>query len=384
MFFWTIVVVLGLPVIALAGYYTVFALAKADIFWTIVKEGWCKIVLARGHYWKTVGPGWHWIGLPGIYSLYKRTMTFMKSVIKEDGTAKAIPHNDEDISSFKTTRYPYALPYKDQEDKNALHLSGIITVHGTLVDYGLAFFKASDWYAEMNSHVMKVWRDDVLPNISFDEDIVKRTNGTVTTTTATTAAKKAISALLWEKLNEKPAGSESVVEKMRKTIGFQAHEVDLVSVDPPPDWRATTLAPYKAMKEKEAAKHQAETSALLFDDTNQALRAWLKDHPLATLDQIDAKQKELEARAKLKLPGYQELHVKGLEGATTAVVGGSGVGGAGILVGNSGRGQNSGGSGAKGKKKPKPSKDEDDDDDELETSMGRSNAELDEEERRSK
>ena len=332
----------------------VFSLAKKDILWTIVDEGWCKIVLARGRYWKEIGPGWNWIGLPGIYSLYKRTMTFMKSVISEDGSARALPHNDLNISSFKTTRYPYALPYKDQEDKNALPLTGLITVHGTLEDRKLAFFRASDWYAEMNSHVMKVWRDDVLPTISYDEDIVSHTGATRPNVT------QVISAFLWDKLNEKPNGMPSVVEKMRNTIGFQAHEVDLVSVDPPPDWRATTLAPYKAQKEKEAARHEAEASAMRFDDTNQALQAWMKSNPSATKEEVAAKQKELHERAILKAGG-QQLHIKGLENASTAVVGGGGAGGAGILVGNPGGGSGGGsGGGGNAGKNPKKKRGESD------------------------
>ena len=33
-----------------AGYYLVFFLAKANILWTIVDKGWCKIFLVWGDY----------------------------------------------------------------------------------------------------------------------------------------------------------------------------------------------------------------------------------------------------------------------------------------------------------------------------------------------
>ena len=332
----------GAIVTYLAGYYIVFGLARANILWTIVDQGWCKIVLELGKYKETIGPGLHWVGLPGINTLYKRTMTFLESVTDKYGNPQAEPHEDEDISSFKTTRYPYALPFKDEEDSHGLHLSGILAAFAVIEDYEKAFFIVSDWYAEMNTRILARHRK-VIAQVSYDDDIVGRD-------TEEEQAKKTISERLWEELNRKENSNPSIIERLFKDCGIRVQSVELRSIDPPEDWRVTTLAPYKAQREKAAAVYQAETSAILFDDTNQALKAWLEGQRVAGHDptqaQIEAKQEELRQRALAKTAGYQQVHIKGLENAGTAVVGGGS--GTGVLIG----GTNSTSSpGAKKKKK---------------------------------
>ncbi len=319
--------VFGACALCLLGYYILLALAKNDILWTIVEQGWCKIVMGMGEYKETIGPGLQWIGLPGINYLYKRKMMFFKSVTDKDGNPKAEPQEDQDVSSFKTTRYPYALPFKDEEDSHGLHLSGILAAFAVMENCQKAFFKTSDWYAEMNTRILARYRK-VIAQVSYDDDIVGRD-------TEEKQAKKTISERLWEELNHSENGSLSIIEKLLEECGIRVESVELRSIDPPDDWRATTLAPYKAMREKDAAKHKAEASAILFDDTNQALKTWLEGQRATghnpTQAQIEAKQEELRQRALAKTSGYQQVHIKGLENASTAVVGGGG--GVGILLG---------------------------------------------------
>lgn len=324
----------------LAGYYIVYGLARANILWGIVEQGWCRIVLTWGEYDRTIYPGLRWVGIPGINTLYKRKMTFLKSVTDKEGKPQAEPHEDEDISSFKTTDYAYAFPFRDEEDSHGLPLRGILAVIAVLEDYRKAFFVASDWYSIMNTEIMPCFRR-ILAQVSYDDDIVGRD-------TNEEQARKTITELLREAMN---APGLSIEAKLLALYGIKIKSVELRNVDPPEDWRATTLAPYKAGREKEAAKHQAEASAILFDDTNQALKKWLEGQQAAghspTQVQIDAKQEELRQRALAKTPGYQQIHIKGLEGATTAVVGGGG--GAGILIGGGkGGGNPSGNPGGQG------------------------------------
>ncbi|MSU54881.1 MAG: hypothetical protein EXS48_03585 [Candidatus Staskawiczbacteria bacterium] len=392
---WDWLLFLGVTVALATGYYIVVGLAHLDIIWTIVKEGWCKIVLENGAFDRTITkPGLRFVGLPFIHTLYKRTMTFFKSVTDEKGKPQAEPHKDKDISSFKTIRFPYAFPFSDEEDSNALPLSGILAGFGIINgdDYETAFFKASDWYAEINTRILSRFRT-ILATISYDDDIVGRD-------TEEEQAKKNISQLLWESLNSKQNGNPlTMIEEIYAVVGMKILLVELRTIDPPEGWRATTLAPYKAQREKEAAKHEAQASAALLDDTNQALNAWLRahnatpeqirekktefkalkealrvwlgnspgatpadikekqkevqvldtwltDHFTVTPAQRTEKQKELQERAILKAGG-QQIHIKGLENASTAVVGGGGAGGAGIFVGGSGNG------GKKPKKKKK-------------------------------
>jgi hypothetical protein len=332
--FWVgIAALVALP----AGYYVFLKMVNANIFWTRVERGWCRIILWWGEYHRTVGPGLRWIGIPGMHTLYKRKMMFLKSVTDKDGRPQAEPHEDADISSFKTTDYAYAFPFKDEEDSHGLHLSGMLAVIAILEEYEKAFFTASDWYSIMNSEIMPPFRD-TLAQISYDDDIVGRD-------TAKEQRRKTFSERLWKVMNRQKSGNPSVVEKLRDLYGIWVKSIELRSVDPPEGWRDTTLAPYKAQREKEAAKHQAEASAILFDDTNQALKIWLEGQRAAghnpTQAQIEAKQDELRQRALAKTSGYQQIHIKGLEGATTAVVGGGG--GAGVFVGAQGGGKSGGG-----------------------------------------
>ncbi len=344
--------ILGLGLLALAIYYGVYALAKAEILFAIVEEGWCAIILKWGHFYDIIGPGLHWIGLPGTYQLYKRKMTFFKSVTDKDGKPQAEPHNDENINRFKTTRYPYAIPFTDEEDSKGLPLSGILAVSGLVDDYFKAFFETSDWYAEVITSILACFSRQVLIFFSYDDDIVGRDG-------KEERAKKTISEYLWEQLNAKRKGM-SILEELYETVGFRVFSIELRSVDPPEGWRDTTLAPYKAEREKEAAKHQAEASAILFDDTNQALKTWLEEQRKAghepEKDEIKAKQEELRERALAKTGGYQQTHVKGLENAGTVVIGGGG--NAGFLVGGGG---GKGGKGGGGKKGGKRSRRDDDD-----------------------
>lgn len=315
-------VIIGLVILVLA-YYAFVELGRHNIIWTDVESGWCRIVMRWGKYLRILEPGRRLIGIPGMHTLYKRKMTFMKCVTDAEGNAKAERHDEKDIASFKTVRYPYALPFRDEEDCHALHLKGLLAVFATIKDYQKAFFDVSDWYAEMNTRILKVWRD-LLVTMDYDTDIVGRD---------TDKEKKLelVSARLWKVLNSKAKkeGARSVLEELLETAGIEVHSVELVSVDPPEGWRETTLGLYKAEREKVAATQQAEASAILFGDTSQALKLWLVEQREAgnapSRAQIAAKQDELRARALAKEKGYQELYVRGLENASTAVVGGNGV-----------------------------------------------------------
>ena len=230
----------------LAGYYVFLKMVDANIIWARVEQGWRRIILKWGKYYRTVGPGLHMVGIPGIHTLYKRTMTFFKSVTDKNGKPQAEPHNDKDIGSFKTTRYPYAFPFKDEEDSHALHLSGILAGHGVVEDYEKAFFDISDWYAEMNTKILSCNRD-LLATISYDDDIVGRDM-------PGEQRQLTYSARLWKALNDMPNGNPSVIDRLRAEVGIRIESVELRSVDPPEGWRDTTLAPYKAEREADAAE----------------------------------------------------------------------------------------------------------------------------------
>lgn len=340
------VIMLATP---LLSWVIVLGLAKNNILFTMVESGWRKIIMRWNRYEREIGPGLHLLGIPGIHTLYRRKMRFMKSVTDAEGRALVEPHVDEpDVDSFKTTQYPYALPFINEEDSKGLPLSGLLAVFARIVDYRKAFFVVSDWYAEMNTRILAHLRREIA-NVSYDDDIVGRDR-------PEERALQTFSGRLWQALNARQNGGLSVIGALREVAGIEVESVVLRSVDPPEDWRATTLAPYKAERDRAAAEHEAAASATRFDDTNQALKVWLMDQRTAgyepTRAQIEAKQDELRQRALAKTQGYQQVHIKGLENATTAVVGGGPGAGAGILVGNQGAARRSGGNNQTGQGNP--------------------------------
>lgn len=340
---WFVVLVVAAGGLFVAGYYTRIVLAYRDLFWTRVEQGWVKIAHHNGSFSRILEPGLRWLGIPGVDTLYERKMDFLKGVVGEDGEIVIQSYEDENVKRFKTTRYPYAIPFKDEEDRHGLPLSGVMVVNSRMVDAQKMFYVASDWYATLSFLILACFRE-IITTISYERITGRGTHPTAPVAPgaapATPTVGQTVAQLLWEKMNTpREGGKLSVIAELLNTYGIEVDSVELASIDPPADWRAITLAPYKAQKEQEAAKHQAEASAVLFDDTNQALTAWKAKNPNATEAQIAAKQRELHERALAKTPGWTQVHVKGLEGASTAVIGG---GNAGLMVGG-GKGKNSGG-----------------------------------------
>src|SRR3989344_6333224 len=109
-FLWwaSFVAILGL--ISLGGYYLFLEMVKANSMFTQVESGWKRIVLRWGKYDRELEPGFRFIGIPGIHTLYKRTMTFFKTVPKGKGV-EVEPHEDKDIMAFKIVSYPHTVPF---------------------------------------------------------------------------------------------------------------------------------------------------------------------------------------------------------------------------------------------------------------------------------
>ncbi len=281
------------------GYFVFLEMVKRDIIFTEVRSGWQKIVLYQGRYDRPLKPGWNFIGIPGAHQLEKRKLTFFKTVVSPDGSFVAEYHNDNHAYGYKTTPYPYALPFKDVEDANNLHLSGIIRFRGVVRDYEQALYGDGDFYATASSKLFSVFQEKVMPEISYAKE---RASGGEDTKDSEEKARQLISQFLWETLSKKVDDRPSILENLRNTAGFEILEIDIPALDPPEGWRQKTLDPFEAKLEKEAAKHRAEASAALFDDTNQALTLWKKQNPNAGSDEIKEKQRELRDRAELKSP----------------------------------------------------------------------------------
>jgi len=254
-FLFLLAVVFGLGITGLAGYYMVWWLAKYDILFTYVEEGWCKIVKEWGRYHKTIGPGLHWVGLPGIYFLEKRKLKFMKCVNLPNGFIIAEVHEDEQaISSFKTTSYPYAVPFGKEEDGKDLPLSGVWRVRGRVNDYEKAFYSESDWYSEVNAKIRSRGRDEIV-KATFRNDITGRDQ-------KDEQLKKTLSKRMQEAVNTKQDNGLSVVEELLENVGFEVLSIELISIDPTDEnLRSLILKVFTAEQEAEAERAIAQKDA---------------------------------------------------------------------------------------------------------------------------
>lgn len=306
-------------------------MVKKDFIFTEVRAGHERIVMERGEYKKTLKPGWNLIGLPGMHELLRRDLEFKELVAMEDGEFNAISHIDKGVTEFKTTEYPYAHPFARQEDNMGLPLSGIIAVHGVVEDNVLAMVYIVRWYVKVTACVMQVWRDVVLADLNWEQIVGDNS------AEDKKKARVSVTQSLWKALNDKSLGEfegkpESPLEELRRTTGFKILKVDVVTIDPPEGWRPKTLERYAAKKEKEAAIERAEASAARMDDTNQAFEKWLKKQKElvdggsrgpVTDAEIAAKQKEYRDRVLAAEPGYQQVDIRGVEGAQTIALGGN-------------------------------------------------------------
>jgi len=339
------IVLLVLAAVAVGGYYGVYSLAQAGIFLVEVKEGWCRIHMRRGHYVRTLGPGWHWIGLPGINTLYGHKMVFKKSVTAPDGNAIAEPHPTEAevkmdgglVSSVKTTVYPYAVPVKDAEDSNGLPLKVLLTVPGRVTDYQKAFFSNSDWYARVDSAISTVL-NAVVEDIDYDVDVAgKKEKG-----------RKTIAERLWEMLIAPRGDRPSVRDEVLDSVGFEIYPPELRSIDPPDGYRKKSLAAWEAEQDAQAAEHEAKAESARLSAIDRRMTEWVaaqkKDgeglaDTVARLKEDGSYRLQYETYKQLMLSNrgaYRRHDYAGPDGKTLTnlqYVGGDGGGGFGVLGG---------------------------------------------------
>jgi regulator of protease activity HflC (stomatin/prohibitin superfamily) len=333
-------------------WYFAFLLARRDFIFTQVPEARFNLVMRFGSHRKTllskeghkIDPdgrivelspgeevktllpgGLRIIGWPGVDKLYKREMKFKKSL--QDGTKDYDVIGEKDF--FAKVDYPYAVPFIECEDVNNIPITGHATLLSHIDHPYKSLFATANFYETMLGLVLPAVRE-CFRAYSFTQ-LKQQKN-------------QDLDMMLWQYLsdpqkNPQPGSNLSVIDELYSKYGVKVLAFRVVLLDLPPELREASQRKWQAEMDRDAAKVKAEASAALFDDTNQALKLWLAEQKTAgnkpTRAQIEAKQEELRQRALAKTPGYQQVHIKGLENATTAVVGGGGTGGTGILVGGS-------------------------------------------------
>ncbi len=306
------------------------------------------------------------IGLPGIDRIYTRQMKFSKSLL--DGIK---PYDIDNVSEFYAmVDYPYALPFVKCEDMNNLPVSGYATLLAHVDGPTLSLFATTNFYDTMVGLVLPVVQECLRQKFDFDNP----------------TEKNDLDTLMWEELNEQgPGGADSVIEELHKKYAVRIVAFRTVQIDPPEEFRATSLIKWTAKQRANAADAVAEAEQKeAAGPIELAMEKWIekeakdvgetvaeakkrlresgeyKEHKKLLADQINRSRKTVQERVININSGGEPLEggsIASIAGAIAAAIIGA-TAGKGIKDEND-AGNNPGG----GKKKNRKDQEEDDKDD---------------------
>lgn len=392
-------------VVPIRWYFAVI-LANFNFIFTIVPEGYFKIVVRFGGHYKTLlskrdhiianngniepatsppltseelveaqahlaqqpSGGLRVIGWPFIDKIFEREMVFLKSM--PSGTVKRydVPGVKQ---FFARVDYPYAIVFEKCEDKNNLPLLGHATLLAHVLNPYKSFFATANFYETMVGLVLPAIRE-CLKSYSYDE--LKKLDN--------------LDEIMWQKLQETntdvPGG---VINELRDKYGVLVIAFRVVNIDPSPEYRDLTLTKWKAEREADAAKAAARSEEQrAAGPIDRAMARWVRreasehgetvavakkrlrdsgeygKHEKLLADQINRSRKTVQERKIDITSGGEPMQggsVAGIAGSIAAAIIGA-VAGKNIKEEDQEGGKNSGGKNSGKKKNPK-----DMDDDEL-------------------
>ncbi|TSC95003.1 MAG: hypothetical protein CEN87_15 [Parcubacteria group bacterium Licking1014_1] len=304
-----LVIYLVLVFVPQVRWYLAWFLAKYDIIYTTVPEGYFKLVVRFGAVRKilmsksnhkindngdivneppqsSLPGGLHIIGWPGIDRIYAREMKFLKSL--PNGEVKT--YEVENIDKFYArVDYPYALSFVKCEDKNNLPLLGHAILLANIINPAKSLFVTANFYDTMVGLVLPVVRE-CLEDFSFDE-IKER--------------KKDLDELMWKELKQdQPDGANSVIKELREKYGVHIVAFRIVNIDPPEEYRKATLTKWTAEREADAAAAVAKAEAQkAAGPIGLAMAEWVNGEK-------EEGETIAQTRARLRQSGEYEKHKK--------------------------------------------------------------------------
>jgi regulator of protease activity HflC (stomatin/prohibitin superfamily) len=255
---------------------------------TRVNEGSAKIVVRFGAYRKTLlqkqghttddsgnvvlgeNPNFHigglywvsWLKPFGIDKVYTTTMKFVKAL--SDGSFER--RSDENTDFILCMDYQYGLEFNSAEDGDGLPLNGKMTMTARIINPHAAMFLVKDWYDALVGRVLPRVREYISEHRY--EDIIKD-KGTQ------------LDADVFKTLNEKDKENDgpSIVSILKDQYGIMLVALETVNIDPPPEYRETTLKEYIA---KQRVKVAAQDKVVEAEETGGALQLMV-DRQIASM-----------------------------------------------------------------------------------------------------
>jgi regulator of protease activity HflC (stomatin/prohibitin superfamily) len=293
-------------------------LAKRDIIFTNVPEGYFKEVIRFGGHRKTLlskkgyiinengdivkgdSPktwlpgGLRVIGWPFIDAIYKGEMKFLKSL----STGDIKTYNVANVNKFYArVDYPYALPFVKCEDKNNLPLFGHATLLAHVVNPVRSLFATANFYDTMIGLILPSVRE-CLKGFGFDEIKVKDD----------------LDKIIWRELSLSDSDTEEprgVIGRLLDEYGLKIVALRIVNIDPPEEYRGITLTKWKAEREADAAgavaKAEAEKAA---GPIGLAMDKWVKSEQEWVEGEEKPKETLHATKERLRKSGEYEKHKK--------------------------------------------------------------------------
>jgi hypothetical protein len=189
-----------------------------------------------------------WVKPLGIDRIYTRTMKFIKTLPKGQPGKPEIKYEkreDEGTDFLLTgTQYQYALLFDSAEDANGLALSGQMTLTAQICNPYKALFLVRDWFDALISRVLPRVRQYISEHTY--EDIIKKHE---------VQLDKDVLEIL-KKPDDTDVKKRNILQILKDDYGIELIALETVNVDPPKEYRETSLKKYVA--EQEAASRRIE------------------------------------------------------------------------------------------------------------------------------
>ncbi len=284
-----------------------------------LNEKWDLVLLKEGEKeaLASLWGGLFWVGIWPFARVYARIMKFTKAL--PGGTYKERADPDTDFL-LTGTAYQYALLFTDAEDKDKLPLSGQMTMTAMIINPYKALFLVHEWFDALVTRVLPRVRQYISEH-TYDELINKKD----------VQLDVDVFKMLHEPNQKDPEGKPiSIISILRNQYGIELLALEMVNIDPPPEYREATLRQFNAVQ---IAKAEAEETGgaldrminrridqlaqrLGLDPNTNEVRNYLKKNP-EVLRRFEEQQLNLllRDRAGSSKGGLRDIRVANADGS---------------------------------------------------------------------
>jgi len=160
----------------------ILALAKKNLFWTIVQEGTEKNTTLNGRHRKTLTPeGWfgglRWVGIYPFWQVYEYPFEWT-TVEEKEGLPVVVKKGPEILDCMFMKRRTYGFEMTGAETNDNMRTTSVVIILAKITDSRLALFENHKWFQMMLDIVVSMTREfyalhsfDELKGMAIEEDV---------------------------------------------------------------------------------------------------------------------------------------------------------------------------------------------------------------------